>query len=296
MNYSITVSIATRNRPETLVRAINSVLNQSYNKFFILISDNSTNDDTEKEIKNIHDDRIIYKRRVPDYQDAFQHFNAIIEDINTPYFMIFHDDDEMLPNMVEKLYTTIKKHPEIAAVASNGIIWDDEKNEKKGTFYYKELNPIVLKDPKDLVLRNVEKKIAPFPSYMYCKNNLDDIRFSKEICGKYGDTAFLLQLLEKHHVIYVPDILIRYHLSLNQDSAHHDFVSFLKLIKIFEKYVSKKQLTSIRINNIYDNIRFNQIQKGKIEFNKKYIKIFAKYSLNNYFIKYVIRLFKLYKE
>lgn len=295
MNYSITVSIATRNRPVTFLRTINSILNQSYNKFYILISDNSTNDDTEKEIKNIHDDRIIYKRRAPDYQDAFQHFNAIIDDIDTPYFMIFHDDDEMLPNMVEKLYTTIKKHSDIAAVAANGIIWDDEKNEKSGTFY-EEIYPIILKNPQDLVLRNVDRKIAPFPSYMYCKNNLGDTRFSKKICGKYGDTAFLLNLLERHNIIYVPDVLIRYHLSLNQDSAHHDFVSFLKLIKIFEKYVSKKQLTSLRINNIYDNIRFNQIQHGKIEFNKNCIRIFAKYSFKNYFIKYLIRLLNLYKR
>lgn len=294
MNTEITIAIATRNRPITLLRAINSIRKQTIWNISIFISDNSTNDETRREIEKICDTRIIYKRRSPDFPDAFQHFNAIIDDITTPYFMIFHDDDEMLPNMVEKLYDSIQKYPNAVAVALSGFFFNDDKNSIVGPIFSIKEN-CILKCPKDFVKKNVVEELAPFPRYFYRKNKLGNVRFTRDICRKYGDTAFLLRQLEKHEIVYLPDKLLIYHISPSQDSAQYDFLSFLQLIKLMQCYVPKEELKMYRIHNIYNSIRYDHIINGKIKFSYRNLKIFFSNSITNFFLKYILRLLNLYR-
>lgn len=294
MNTEITIAIATRNRPVTLLRAINSIRKQTLRNISIFVSDNSTNEETEIEIKKIYDTRIIYKRRSPDFPDPFQHFNAIIDDITTPYFMIFHDDDEMLPNMVEKLYDSIQKYPNAVAIAPSGFFFNNEKGCIVGPIFSIKEN-CILSCSKDFVKKNISGTLAPFPGYFYRKNKLGNIRFTKNICGKYGDTAFLLRQLEKHVIVYLPDKLLIYHISPSQDSAQYDFLSFTQLIKFMQYYVPREELKMYRIHNIYNSIRYDQIINGKIKFSHKILKIFFLNSFTNYFVKYILRLLNLYR-
>lgn len=60
INYKITVVIPTYNRSLFLIEAINSVLNQTYQNFHILVSDNASTDDTEEIVRSFNDNRIIY--------------------------------------------------------------------------------------------------------------------------------------------------------------------------------------------------------------------------------------------
>lgn len=60
INNYLTVVIPTYNRSQFLAEAITSVLNQSYQNFQILVSDNASKDDTESVVKSFNDDRIIY--------------------------------------------------------------------------------------------------------------------------------------------------------------------------------------------------------------------------------------------
>ena len=58
MDNSVTVVIPTFNRPKLVIRAINSVINQDFQgKVFCIIVDNSTNLDTENNIKKIDLDK-----------------------------------------------------------------------------------------------------------------------------------------------------------------------------------------------------------------------------------------------
>ena len=45
--HKIQIFIATFNRPTLVIKAINSALNQDFDSFELIISDNSTDDETE---------------------------------------------------------------------------------------------------------------------------------------------------------------------------------------------------------------------------------------------------------
>jgi len=53
------IIIPTYNRPHLIIRAIKSVLNQTYQNFEIVVIDDSPNDKTEKVVKSFNDKRII---------------------------------------------------------------------------------------------------------------------------------------------------------------------------------------------------------------------------------------------
>jgi len=126
----IQVFILTYNRPQYVLRAVNSALNQNFDDYEVIISDNSTNDDTQKIIATLNNDKLKYKKREPSLP-VIEHFNLVLSEVASDYFILFHDDDEMLPDYVSTLFETLKNNPDIVAAASNAfLISNGEKKEK----------------------------------------------------------------------------------------------------------------------------------------------------------------------
>lgn len=61
-NPTVSVVIPTYNRAHLLGRAIQSVLNQTYHDFEIIVVDDGSTDNTEKVVKSFNDPRIHYIR------------------------------------------------------------------------------------------------------------------------------------------------------------------------------------------------------------------------------------------
>ena len=101
MNKDVCVYILTHNRPNDILRSLNSVRKQDFPNLKIVVSDNSDNDTTTELLKDLirSDARINYIRRGKECSSANAHFNYILATNTHEYFMLFHDDDEMLPNM-----------------------------------------------------------------------------------------------------------------------------------------------------------------------------------------------------
>ena len=102
---TVAIIIATHNRLNYLPETLDSVLKQKLEDKYalsIVISDNSTNSDTEKYFSSNIYPNVTYTKRTPSVS-MVEHFNIILKEIDTDFFMIFHDDDVMEENMVMKL-------------------------------------------------------------------------------------------------------------------------------------------------------------------------------------------------
>ena len=88
----IQVFIATYNRPQMVGVAIDSVLSQSFKDLDVIVSDNSTNDQTQNKIEASYLSELTYIRRTPTLSPA-DHGNKILGEVDSDYYMIFHDDD-----------------------------------------------------------------------------------------------------------------------------------------------------------------------------------------------------------
>ena len=95
----ITTIIPTYRRPRMLKRAIQSVLNQSYENIKICIYDNASGDETASIVSALAqtDSRIIYQCHSQNIGMA-KNFNCGFSHVNTPFFSLLCDDDLLLPD------------------------------------------------------------------------------------------------------------------------------------------------------------------------------------------------------
>lgn len=297
MNKDVCVYILTHNRPNDILRSLNSVRKQDFSNLKIVVSDNSDNDTTTELLKDLirSDARINYIRRGKECSSANAHLNYILATNTHEYFMLFHDDDEMLPNMVSVLYEYLSTHDSFSAVGCNAYFNINGKNTKKKMFISKNIQ--IMEDSESVVKQYAMGNTAPFPSFMYRKSKIIGSKMDWLKGGKYCDCSFISTIANKGGVVYLPQCYMYYFISSSQDSQHHEFFQYLSLIKFLSTQVEDKSiLLNMRIFNIYNYLRDLQLKTGNIPYRRKALFLFYKYSLFNFFPKYILRLLKLYTK
>lgn len=103
----ITTVIPTYRRPKLLRRAIQSVLNQTYQHFQVCVYDNASGDETALVVRELarHDPRIRYFCHSTNI-GALANFQYGLTQVSTPYFSFLSDDDMLLPDF----YTSAIEH------------------------------------------------------------------------------------------------------------------------------------------------------------------------------------------
>ena len=117
-----TVVIPTHNRSNLLKRAINSVLNQTFEDFELIVVDDHSTDDTSFVVMAFSDCRIQY---VPNHRmkGACGSRNTGIFSAKGQWVAFLDDDDEWLPEKLDLQYKTIQKsNSEIGMICSDYII------------------------------------------------------------------------------------------------------------------------------------------------------------------------------
>ena len=188
----IQVFIPTYNRPALVLNAIRSALSQDFDSFEVIVSDNSTNDETEIHLAQFEDKRLRYIRRRPSLP-VIDHFNAILGEVTAEYFMIFHDDDIMHPDLMKTLYAKLRQNVNALAIGSNAKVIKDGYLQKKN--YYPDLkDDIIISKRDEMIKRYLLYHMVPFTSYLYKLERAGKMRFESEKGGKYCDASFIIDI------------------------------------------------------------------------------------------------------
>lgn len=287
------VFISTYNRPDIICNTIDSILNQKGVEFEVIVSDNSTNNQTYELLKNYRD-RIKYiKRNVS--VNAVEHWNLILGNVTSKYFIIFHDDDIMLDGMLSAIYEAFSNDDEVIAVGSNA---NTVKNNKIiDTWFLKNNEDVqIVSNGTQMARRYLGKnQIVPFPSYAYKKRVADELKFDPKKGGKYCDVAFLIDVANLGKVKFIAKPLMDYYVHSSQYSFVNEFNERIRLINYIKKCTSinkfNKELRLYRTKNIYEQIRDSGVNFSTLFRNRSIILI--KESDYRSFIKlYVLAFFK----
>ena len=287
----IQVYLTTYNRPHLVEKAIDSILNQSFNSYELIISDNSTNDDTKTIVEKKYFDKVRYIHRIPTDQD---HFNTILKEVDSEYFMIFHDDDVMHSNMIETLFEKIDVRKEIIAIGSNARVIKNGKLKRR--LYIEYLNKDIEIENRDQMVQAYFKTgMVPLPSYLYRVDVAHKLRFNFNHGGKHCDAAFIIDLLNLGHVIFCSSPLMDFYIHSGQDSFNNAFRDRIKLVNYITNTTSYNRRDEIfkkyRMLNLYAELKKVLLSERETILLKKYctiIKLIFEVSPFEYFPKMIL--------
>lgn len=250
---TLDIFLLTHNRPHQAFEAIKSIIAQDDCRYNLVVSDNS-DDETLGQLIEAHKNsysqlsNVSYRKRTPVVQ-AFDHFNICLNETQSDYVCLFHDDDLMLPQFVSRVRDAIAKYPNAVAYGANSLT---EINGVAGKFFFtSDREYLINNSSRKLLARyfaRYQLGVAPFPSYVYKSSAIQDFRFDSG-WGKYGDVTWLLSVACRGFVIWINEPLMIYRLHDGNDSlteSRRDRLRFLAFLKRNIEVFSKGLLSDYR--------------------------------------------------
>jgi glycosyltransferase involved in cell wall biosynthesis len=278
MKPLVSVIIPTYNRKNFLKIAIDSVLNQSFNNFELLIIDDGSNDSTEELVKSFKDQRIRYFKLDKNYGPSYAR-NFGIKNSNADFVAFLDSDDFWKKEKLEIQYSEMLKNNDYL-LSHTDEIW--LRNGKI-------LNPkkIHLKEGGDIFKKSLKLCSISISTVMAKKSLFDIVGFFDESLPACEDYDMWLRVTALFPVLFINKKLTVKHGGHN-DQLSKRFVgmdkfriySIEKLIKsnLLNKEKLKLAIEELKLKcEIYGKgcIKHNKISEGVyyLELPKKYIQI-----------------------
>lgn len=216
----------TFNRPELLLRNINSVACQTFNDYEHIIIDDSGTRKTERIIAENNDKRIVYYAHETS-KGAAAAYNTGLRYSRGRYILFLDDDDEYLPDFLEKMHERFRiTAPEIGFILS-GFTRIIEK--ESGEFFsYSHVWPSEFTSKEEGLI--AATSIGNGCGVCIRRECISEVGLYDEAI-KYGhDTEYLFRLARKYDFVTIPECLVKLHSHesgrLNDDKNNLERLSF----------------------------------------------------------------------
>lgn len=216
-NEIISVIVTTYGRTDTLARAIRSVLNQTYQNLEIIVVDDNTNKEYSNQVSNIilglSDKRLHLIHNEKNLGGALSR-NVGIQNASSKYIAFLDDDDEYLPEKVEKQYNLFcKKNDPLL-----GLVYcytESLESNGKTKIYQHDMTG-------NCLYESMLDNIAATSQWMCNKKALIDVGMFDNVPCKQDSNVILKLMLKGYHLDRVPEILSIYHneIKVNRISAN----------------------------------------------------------------------------
>lgn len=267
----ISCVIPTYKRSDSLLRAVESILKQTYTNFEILVvDDNEPNDEFSLEVQNklnsITDERVKYFQQEKHINGAVAR-NFGIKHAKGEYIAFLDDDDEWLPEKLEKQFQTLKDlDSSYGAVTSLAHIY------KNGQIV--RTTPPYTDD--NLHKKVLEHSVSIFTdTVLFRKSHLDEAGYFNETLQRHQDLQLFTDFLAhfKMKPMNIPMVIIHTDDAINRPDTK-------KLIHVKERFFeemqdnlnmySKKEQQDIRASHYFEII-FVALKERKFKYILKYL-------------------------
>lgn len=208
---AVSVILPTRDRANTLPRAVESVLGQSYGDIELLIIDDASTDNTEEVALGYSDPRLKYLK-VPTPSGAPAARNLGISAASADYIAFQDSDDEWLPDKMQKQMETFENSSEALGVVYTGLLRAGESPANSrptcegvgGDFRLALLRGNVVGTPTAVVRRECFKRIGGFD----------------ERLPRLQDWELWIRIAQRYEFALVDEPLVRAHVSPDSISTN----------------------------------------------------------------------------
>jgi glycosyltransferase involved in cell wall biosynthesis len=231
----VSVCIPTYNRVKYLAYSVNSVLQQTYTDFELIICDDASTDNTPEVISQWQDPRIRYIRHPANIKRC-RNMRSGFKAATGEYFLKFDDDDGITPKFLAKTVEVLDKHPEVdfvctdhwiinakgerdaAATRANSAKWGKDRL-KQGVIV-------------DLARETFLHQSLQVGSTLFRRNCLQEVDFMRQEADGCEDFDLLVRLaIAGKQGYFLPELLMEYRFHGAQTSLKQD-IHFLSA-KVF---------------------------------------------------------------
>lgn len=234
--------IPTYRRSDSLIKAINSVLAQTYKNIEVIVVDDNDPDDkysimVQDKLAAIKDERLRYIKQERHKNGAAAR-NAGIRSARGEYIAFLDDDDEWLPEKLEMQIECLGSNPDYGGVSCLYTYYSGGKPTRKSPIYTN----------NNLHRKVLDRSVSLSTSTLLIKKRcLDETGYFDESLKRHQDVQLLLDFLYKYKVIVLKKYLVNK--KIDDDRNRPNAIDLIQIKKSFflntkkhlEKYDKKTQ-------------------------------------------------------
>ena len=248
----VTICVPVRNGARTIQRTLDSLLNQDYPNYEIIVSDNCSDDDTAHILSQYASNGVkLFFNPTLEKWGAESNWNHILTLAEGPFIALYHADDIYTPTMVRRQVEFLLKYPEASAVFSMTQPIDEydraikmgglklpQELKGKEIFHYDEFLNYTLKYTTFVVV----------PTMMSKREIIDGVGvFNWEKYATASDIDLYLRMAKVGPIGVIDELLHKYRISDQQQSAQifyqRTFVAHF--FNVLDDYISKPNVKAI---------------------------------------------------
>ena len=253
----VSVVMPTYNRADVVGRAIDSILNQTYNDFEFIIVDDGSTDSTSEILQKYAaiDKRIILLRQ--NNQGAAATRNAGVNKAKGKYIAFMDDDDISLPNRLEKQVAFLEKYLDYSACICNMKSVDlNRKPIDSGPNPFKEWNYFSLEGTPYKNKQPLEYILGP----MTCLTKESFIASNGYRLAEHIVTVnldFTLRFLQKYKGAFIGGEYLYLYTEASKNLITKNYVEVLK--KHIACYISAWFCNADMLDPVKENLKLDEI-------------------------------------
>ena len=206
---AISIVMPVYNSSKYLRETIESIIEQTFSNFELIIIDDGSSDDSLYIIESFIDKRIIVIKNKHDYIDSL---NKGLKKAKGKYIARMDADDVMLRNRLEKQYNYMEKNTHIDVCGS----WVEYIGDKKGI-----LNTVTEND--DISINLLFGNMLVHPSTIIRKQSIDEFGIKYSYGYPFAEDYKLWTDCIQHGLRFsnIPEVLLNYRISDKQVTSRH---------------------------------------------------------------------------
>jgi glycosyltransferase involved in cell wall biosynthesis len=202
----VSVVIPTYNTSNFLIKAIQSVINQTYKNWELIIVDDGSTDQTRQIVEEFQkkDSRIKYFFQNNKGQGAAR--NLGIKNANGVYIAFLDSDDEFFENKLERVMSYFVKDKNIAFIYSDASIIGDN-------LYQKRRSEVVTPYSGEIYKKLLFNNFITTSTVVVKKEVLQNCGLFDEsdLLRNFEDYDLWLRIAKKYKIEYIPEVLTKYY-------------------------------------------------------------------------------------
>lgn len=245
-------------------QAINSILNQTYTDFELVIVNDASPEDLDSIVDSFDDSRIRYYKNNENIGggNLVAQWNKCLEYATGDYVILASDDDLYFPDYLSKMSTLIDKYPDVNVFRPRVQIIDGNNDILRVEGYLVEN----ISSLEFMYLLQHRMIYGGIPYYIFKKEALLDIGGFIEFPMAWGsDDATVIELSKEKGIASTTEVLFSFRMSgENITTKQNDYNSLRRKIKARDKfyYFQKSALENISPMSSLDEIYLDYLNNN----------------------------------